>query len=163
MTPILQLESFFLTRLHVDWNFPNDGGTTIEIRSTQNAFDYEVGTHKEEPNRRLLRLKFHCQEYDAKENKVGHCIDCEMVGIFSFTEATPKGKEEAVVRINGINMLYGALRGILATLTGAFPGGRYSLPSIMPQEIVNDVETRRAATKKNPEETSIPAQTTRES
>ncbi len=141
-TPVLQLEEFFLTKFHVDFSFP-PGVTHIEVKQLQSSFNYETGTHMHEPNFRMLKFMGIFQELDDKDQHVGHRIEFEMVGFFSFTEATPKGKEEILLRINGISLLYGALRGILASTTGVFPGGRFRLPNIMPQEIVADIERRR--------------------
>ena len=143
MTPVLLLEDYFLTRLHIDWDFPATS-PVIEVKETRCLFDYEVANHAKDPRRRMLKFRVAVQEIGANQQKVGHRLQCEVVGLFSFTDATPKGKEELIIRVNGINMLYGALRGLLTAATGAFPGGRFALPSIMPQEIVNDVEKRRA-------------------
>lgn len=142
MTPILLLEEYFLTRLQVDFTFPGSS-PTITVAAVTCNFDYEVATHRDEPRRRMLRLKVEFQEVDDKQQKVGYRIQCEIVGFFSFTESTPQGKEEFVIRVNGINMLYGTLRGALATTTAIFPGGRFSVPNVMPNEIVADVEKRR--------------------
>lgn len=142
MTPILQLEDYYLTQLHVDWGIPSTK-EPIKVESTECSFDYEVGVHTKAPQRRMLKLKVKMQEQDEKGQKVGFRIETEMTGHFSFTEATPSGKEEYVLRVNGVSMLYGTLRGILGTITGSFPGRRFSLPSIMPNEIVKQVEEAR--------------------
>jgi hypothetical protein len=142
MTPILLLEEYFLTRLQVDYTFPGSSPTIMVAAVTSN-FDYEVMTHKDEPRRRMLRLKVEFQEADDKQQKVGYRIQCEIVGFFSFTDSTPQGKEEFIIRVNGFNMLYGTLRGALATTTSVFPGGRFSVPNVMPNEIVADIEKRR--------------------
>lgn len=140
--PTLLLEEYFLTRLQVDYTFPGTS-PTITVASVTSSFDYEVLNHRDDPRRRQLKLKVEFQEMDDKQQKVGYRIQCEIVGFFSFTDSTPKGKEEIVIRVNGFNMLYGTLRGALATTTAVFPGGRFSVPSVMPNEIVADIEKRR--------------------
>ena len=144
MIPTLQLDNYFLTRLQVDLALPKTD-QVIEVKATDCVFDYDVAIHKERPQHRLLRFKAIFQELDGQKQKIGYHVECEMVGFFTVTEATPKGQEEAVIRLNGVSQLYGALRGILATATGMFACGRLNLPSIMPQEIVEQVEKRRAA------------------
>jgi hypothetical protein len=141
-SPTLQLDQYFLTRLQVDHTFPASS-PTIKVASVTSSLDYEVGNHRNEPRRRMLRLKVEFQESDDKQQKVGYRIQCEIVGFFSFTESTPPGKEEIVIRVNGFNLLYGTLRGVLATTTAIFPGGRFSVPNVMPNEIVADIENRR--------------------
>ena len=151
--PTLLLDAYFLTRLQVDYAFPV-GSPTVTVASVVSNFDYEVMNHRDEPRRRMLRLKVQFQETDEKEQKVGYHIECEMVGFFSFTDSTPQGKEEITIRVNGFNLLYGTLRGIMATTTAAFPGGRFNVPSVMPNEIVADIERRREEARQKPAATA---------
>ena len=140
--PILQLEQFLLTRLQIDYTFP-DSSPAISVDSVDCSFDYDVASHAQEPRRRMMRLRVAFQEVDEKKQNIGYTIQCDMTGFFTFTESTPKDKEEFIIRVNGFNMLYGALRGVLATTTAVFLGGRFSIPNVMPNEIVEDVERRR--------------------
>ena len=142
-SPILLLNEYFLTRLSVKYDFP-DTIPNINVASVNSTFNYEVLTHHDDPKQRQLKLQIEFQELDEKQQKVGYHIECEVVGFFSFTDATPKEKEEYVIRVNGFSMLYGALRGVFATTMAVFPGGRFSIPNIMPNEIVADIEKRRA-------------------
>lgn len=155
-SPTLLLEEYFLVRLQVGYAFPV-ASPTITVASVISNFDYEVMNHTEEPRRRMLRLKVQFQEEDEKQQKIGYNIECEMVGFFSFTDATPAGKEELVIRVNGFNLLYGALRGVLTTTTAAFPGGRFNVPNVMPNEIVADIERRREEVRKKAAAAGTPA------
>jgi hypothetical protein len=143
-SPTLLLNEYFLTRLAVDYGFPGTGPNR-DVASVNSSFNYEVLTHQDDARQRQLQLQLEFQELDEKQQPIGYHIQCEMVGFFSFTETTPKGKEEVVIRVNGLNLLYGALRGVFATTMAVFPGGRFSLPNIMPNEIVADIEKQRAA------------------
>lgn len=157
--PVLLLEDYFLTRLHLDWHFPPDG-PAVQVKKVRSQFDYEVAKHTTDPRRRMLKFRAAFQELDANQQHLGHRVECEVVGLFSFTEATPKDKEEFLIRVNGISMLYGALRGLLTSATGAFPSGRFAMPSIMPQDIVNEVETRHAEEAAKAKPPSEPAAAT---
>lgn len=141
-SPILQLEEYFLTRQQVEHVFP-ESAPTIQVASVTCNFDYEVFDHREDTKRRMMKLKVEFQEVDQKQQKVGYHIQCEIVGFFAFTDSTPQGKEEATLRLNGFTLLYGTLRGILATTTAIFPAGRFNVPNVMPTEIVADIERRR--------------------
>ena len=94
-----------------------------------------------------FRATFH--QIGARRQKVGYSINCEIVGLFCLTKAAPQGKEDLLFRLNGVSQLYGALRGIISTATGSFAGGLFVLPSIMPQEIVEQTEKRRASRSAN--------------
>ncbi|MEX2381721.1 MAG: hypothetical protein WD490_05010 [Opitutales bacterium] len=70
-------------------------------------------------------------------------LDFRIQGVFRFDEGLEEQKMQYLVRVNGGTILYGILRGMLATMTGAFPEGRINLPTIMMQDVVRRVEERR--------------------
>ena len=150
-TPVLQLETHFLSKLHMDWK-PATDGSKSEIHATRCDFDYDAKTHRLEKHRRMLVFRVKAQELNSAQQPAGYTIDCEIGGLFALTEATPKGREEEFLRINGISILYGILRGMLSMATGPFQGGCFALPSVMPQEIVRDVEAKRKASNPHPSE-----------
>jgi len=131
-----------MTRLHVDWTPGPDGGSS-DVAQIQYEFDYDVRNHVTDLRRRALTLRAHFQELGHGKSKVGYCVNCEITGFFQFTDATPKGNEELLLRQNGFSVLYGALRGIVALTASAFPGGRFLIPNVMPQDVVNEIESRR--------------------
>ena len=140
--PVLLLEQHFLKRLHIDWKAPSSEPMS-PVATTRCSFDYEVAVHRTEPLRRMLTFRLQAQQLDHEQQAVAHKVDCEIVGLFSLTSATPAGREEEILRINGVSILYGILRGVFLTTTGAFPGGGFLLPSVMPQDIVRQVEEKR--------------------
>lgn len=146
---ILQLEDYFLTRLEIRFDGPAE--PEIESASVNSTFHYDVMSHKEDAKRRMLAFHVEFRELDGKERNAGYHIVCSIVGMFRFTDATPEDKEDYVICVNGISILYGALRGILSTATGNFPRGRFLAPSVMPNEIVADIERKRQETPKDAE------------
>lgn len=146
----LQLDDYFLTRLHVDFAMPDDG--KAEIENVAIDFDYDVLVNREDPLLFFLVLRIFVAEETEDEERVGHRIDCEINGNFRMPEEIPEEQREAMRRINGVSILYSTLRGIVGGVTGSFPDGLFCLPTIMPQDVVRRVEERkereRAATKK---------------
>ena len=73
-------------------------------------------------------------------------IDSEIVGYFSFSEEfSDEEKRQITIRINGSVILYGILRGQIATFTGSFPNGKFNLPTVNMIEIVNEIEKKNIA------------------
>lgn len=138
--PVCQLDEFFLTRLRVDWVEPPKN-TKTQLRF---GFDYTVGRHKDDPCR--YRLQFRVTARSNEAQTVGLALDTEIVGFFTLPKDMDPDKREYQIRVNGCTLLYGILRGQLATVTGSFPGGKFILPTFMMQDVVADVEKRRAAT-----------------
>lgn len=147
--PVLLLERHYMQGLRVEWK-PQPSPDVPRVESVRCDFDYDVGTHRTERQRRMMALRVRAQQLDGKGNPAGYLIECEIVGFFQLTGAIAEGKEEMTLRLNGFSILYGILRGILSTTTGVFEGGVFALPSVMPQDVVKDVESKRSAKRVQP-------------
>lgn len=144
--PVCQLEEFFLNKLHLDFQAPASGQELVtQLRF---SFDYDVGTHKTDANRYRLTLEVTCHEATAAGKKTGNAVEVEITGFFSFPDGTDRKKMNLLVRVNGVSILYGILRGIVANNTGTFPHGKFLLPTVMPQDIVKQIEEEKAAQRK---------------
>lgn len=143
---ILQLEDYFLTRLHVDFNFPK--GKEVHVEELAIDFDYDSLTHEDDPLRRLLTLRIRAGELTEDGDRIAHQFECEINGQFRIPEDVPDEQHEGLVCINGISILYSTLRGIIGNLSGSFPAGRLCLPTINPKEVVKRVQKSKAAKKK---------------
>lgn len=153
MNTQLQLEDYYLTKLHIDWRAPSKA--TVEVDEIQTGLDYDVAVHAKEKNRYKLDLRIRLTETGKEEKDVGYIVVADMVGLFSFPEDSDKNLREKLIRINGVSILYSTFRGILGGMTGMFQGRRLALPTIMPNEVVQRVEdakkAQREATKEGKE------------
>ncbi len=136
--PVCGLHDFFLTRLTVEW-FEPEKATEIRLRF---SFDYDVAYNRDDPN--YYRLTFRMSGQPDVSPKAGYEIDTEIVGYFSFPKETPKDQKEYLIRINGTTILYGILRGELASVTGMFPHGKITLPTVMMQDVIVQLEREKA-------------------
>lgn len=139
----LQLEEFVLNSLHIDWT-PPAVGKAAPPQSTQMRFDYSLGTHVADALRHRMTFKAEFQEMAEDDLPQGYRIQAEIAGFFQIDPDLSEEKRQAQVRINGVSQLYSTLRGLLAAATGCFPGGKFVLPSIMPQDVVRQIEEKRA-------------------
>lgn len=142
MQPVCQLEEFALTKLHVDFQPPKRDEAQVSQASF--AFDYAVATQEKQQHRYRLTFQVGCKEVTDTSEPVGASIEAEIVGYFTFDVSDSKEKMDKLIRLNGVSILYGILRGIVATTTGVFPGGKFVLPTVMPQDIVTRVENQKA-------------------
>lgn len=152
MSVQMQLEDFAITRLHINWRPPTK--PTVDISKLTNQFDYNVAINAKDKKRFKLDLFLKLAEVGKQQAAVGYEIEADLVGIFNFPEEADQETRQKLVRVNGVNLLYSTFRGLLSGVTGAFPGGKLVLPTIMPAEIVKLVENRRLAvqaTTKKPE------------
>ncbi len=102
-----------------------------------------------------MDFRFKLQEQTADQKPLGFRLTVEIVGFFTIGDQIPPEKVELQTRVNGVSVLYGILRGLVANVTGSFPVGKLVLPTVMPQDIVNDVE-RRKAEERNKEAAKLP-------
>jgi hypothetical protein len=138
-----QLEEFFITRLHID----HRQQTAPEKQPAHHlgyGFDYVIGKHKEDECRYRMSFQFTAEEFSENEQPVGLKLDAEIVGFFSINPDLEKKKREALAQLNGASLLYGILRGVVATATGVFPEKKLNLPTVSPQEIVKLVHEKRS-------------------
>lgn len=127
-----------MTRVNVAWHEPSQPGS-IEI---DYLFDYDVSRHTTEKNR--FRLAFRVGVKSKTPAPVDYSLDCEIVGFFRFPEDTTEESMQRLIRFNGCTILYGILRGQLANITGSFPRQKLILPTVMMEDVVNDIEQEKA-------------------
>lgn len=153
-TPQLQLEDYYLTKLHIDWRAPSK--STVHVKELQTGLDYDVAIHTKEKHRYKLDLRIRLSETGKEQKDVGYVVAADIVGLFSFAEDSEKEMREKLIRLNGVSILYSTFRGILGGMTGMFEGRRLTLPTIMPNEVVQRVEeaknAQRAASAQHKEE-----------
>ena len=148
MPDILQLEDFHMTRLHVDWLEPKAKGKRPVSVQSQVSMNYDVMRRR--TDKRLfalvLRFKFGPEE---DQPQAGYAIDAEITGLFRFPESLSEGDMQKLIRINGGMILYGILRGQIATFTGSFPEGKFTLPAMYMPDVIATVEKGKKAFVRN--------------
>ena len=143
---ILLLEDYFLTRLHVDFNFPKE--KEVHVEELQIEFDYDSLTHEDDPLRRLLTLRIRAGELTQDGEQIAHQFECEINGQFRIPEEISEERHEGLICVNGVSILYSTLRGIIGNLSGSFPAGRLCLPTINPQEVVKRIQKAKSSDAK---------------
>ena len=143
MKPVVNLDSFVMLRSSIEMFPPDDETLRSAVDSKvqlkyNSAISYSVGKNQDnEYNYKLtLGVKVIPEEF-------GWNIDVEIAGIFSFPEGTGLSDMEGIIRVNGCTILYGLLRGHLASVSGAFPSGPYVLPTVNMLEVVKKIEESR--------------------
>lgn len=142
MSNPLQLEDYYLTKLHIDWRAPSKPEVNVEEIKT--GLDYDVAIHAKEKHRYKLDLRIRLTETGKEQKDVGYVVEADIVGLFAFEETCEKDIREKLIRLNGVSILYSTFRGILGGMTGMFQGRRLTLPTIMPNEVVQRVEEAKA-------------------
>jgi hypothetical protein len=141
---LLTLEDFFVFKLNIESVF--EGNPTPECAENP-LVDYEVFRDQEDV--KLWALKLSVRSIVPAEKSIpGYVIDAQAFGTFSFKDEATEDEKQYLIRVNGATILYGLLRGMLATVSGSFPRGKHVLPSVFMQEIVDKIEKQRQAKKK---------------
>jgi len=141
MEPVLQLDDFGLTDLRVHWEAPQ--GETGEVTS---RFDvgYTCKHFTADPRKYKLTLTVKDRRSSAAGSQIAN-LEATIVGFFTFPPETEVADREKRIRINGLTMLYGALRGTLAAVCGVFPpDSRYVLPTVNMLDVIKAVEAKHA-------------------
>lgn len=138
MSNILHLENFVMRRLNILWH---DMGS-IQTVSMTTEISYELFRDPDNDNRYRLDLKVRI--FPKGKVKHGYEIETLITGIFVVPELDDYTGVDFSLRVNGATILYGILRGEIATVTGSFPGHKYLLETVNMKQLVTDTENRRA-------------------
>lgn len=139
MDPIINLVKFNLDECSVKWLGENIAFNDIDYRY---SMDYHVWANDD--NERLFKLQLMLKIEPVEDISRGYVIDCKITGIFVFPEETDRAKRPLILRMNGTAILFGVLRGQIASLTGMFEGGVLSLPTINMKDAVNKIEEEKS-------------------
>ena len=145
--PVLRLDDFGLTDLEVHWR--HAGAAAGAERDTLGV-GYQVEEMVGDPTRFRLTLTVDDRTRLAADQPPA-IVKATAVGFFSLPESTPPAERARVIRVNGLTVLYGALRGALAAVTGLFPPDcRYVLPTVNMLEVIQHVEGGNREERKEP-------------
>lgn len=134
MKKLLQLENYYMTRLHIDY----DETVSPPHESRDNpAFDFEVFENPDDDHLLALEMSFGYQGQEGK-NEPPWAIDARILGVFRFESEVKKEEIGPPLFLNGSTILYGILRGILASVGGNFPVGRIILPTVYMEDILKE-------------------------
>lgn len=140
---VLQLHNFYLTKCNIKWNEAEiePDGITFTI-----DYDVERNSGNDKAFRLTLRLSLYPKISTPSEIKCsGYEIETEIVGIFTFPDGYEEDKMQLIIRDNGCRILYGILRGEIASITGSFSGHKFVLPTLNMHKIIIDIEKNRPA------------------
>lgn len=153
MPDILRLDDVYLTRLFIDWHGSPAEHASIPPVSPQPAIDYQVLRNPGDPKQFMLEL--HCRVRKADLGGRAGCeLDAKVVGLFDLPESLSEDERQQLIRINGIAILYGYLRGQVGVFSGSFPAGKITLPAIYVPDEIARIETARA--RKHAREAATP-------
>lgn len=152
--PVIHLEEYFLEKVLIERIHSKEEAAADAITIAFNH-DYKIQRNADDP--REFALTFIVRDNPATKTPKpqAYKLDLRIIGFFRFDEGVEEKQMQYLIRYNGCAILYGILRGMLATMTGAFPEGTIRMPTIMIDEIVDKVEGRNAkpvakkATKKS--------------
>jgi preprotein translocase subunit SecB len=128
--------------------------TKIEIASHENGkpdavnllqFAVQIGQDVPEHSRRFqLTLKLNIQS--PADSKALYTGDVHSVGIFRVAEQWPADKVQSLVEVNGVGILYGAIRELVLNLTarGPWPPLLLNAFSFVPDAAVSATKTTPA-------------------
>lgn len=135
----IALEHLGLKSLRMDFYRPEEPGK--DFRS-----DLEIGysIHIQDSVVSRVSMIFKDHRKQQEGDIPLFALEAEMMGFFKTAPDCPPEARQNLLRLNGVHTLYGALRGMLLSMSGCFPPGfRYTLPTVNLQEVVKEVEAKR--------------------
>lgn len=144
--PVIHLEEYFLEKVLVE-RIHSKAEATSDAISISFDYDYEIKRNANNPHEFSLTFIVRDDPTTKTPSPQAYKLDLRIIGFFRFDEGTEEKQMQYLIRFNGCAILYGILRGMLATMTGTFPEGAIRMPTIMVDEIVKKVEAKNLPPK----------------
>lgn len=137
----LKLERFALARLHLDCvEGEIKAGSDIGF---QLAVESAIAGHEKDDHR--FRIRLHVKSSPDKAGVAGYRIDAIIHGYFAGSG--PVETNVGPYLRDGSALLYGALRGHIAMVTGAGEYGAFHLPTMLTSDFLKELKTRPARSR----------------
>ena len=131
----LELLNFALSSLHVDFV---ESQQAKSPRGEQLGMNFEIhlGQHATIKRQFRVELQASISEQTPRIGPVGFQVKASIVGIVKVQDDVSDDMALSIAQVGGVNVLYGTLRGVIATATGVFPTGPMILRSLTPKDII---------------------------
>ena len=145
MNLVCELNEFFVRDLQIN------GTDKIDSKSVSMTygFDYDLSCKDEDCHQ--VRMVLRVTLGPDKSEEMRTCpyeIKATIEGFFTFSDELDDKQMAYLVRVNSATVLYGILRGEVASVTGSFPAGKFLLPTVMMQDVVKEIEDRKSKESK---------------
>lgn len=147
MKTVCQLNDYNFTKLSIEW-VPAGNGEEFVVNNLSTKFNYDVYTNPDDELEYLMRFRAIFHEETEENERLGYQIESEIYGNFTLDKSVTAEQRPLLIRQNGVSVLLGLIRAQIGTNTGSFYGSKLVIPTLMPQEIVTEVEKAKAKAKK---------------
>lgn len=130
-----ELKGIGLTKLHIDFAPAKDASRPRgELISMNFEVELQKSTTIERQFRVLLNAKF--SEHTKEKVLAGFQVEAGTSCVVLVGDEVEAEKVQISAEMNAVGMMFGTLRGVLLSATGAFPNGPLTLRSVMPGKIL---------------------------
>lgn len=136
-----------VTHLRIDFVAPSDFDGSRGAVITMN-FDSGIARHVTELRKFKIFLTAKFSEHTEDKIPLGFQVDTSITGFVRVSEDIPDEKVAAYAHMNGVNSLYGTLRGVIMSATGVFPTGPMILKSRTAHQIIGVPDPSKAGPEK---------------
>ncbi len=117
-----------------------------EIHCGTIDLDFDINRNSDRPLDFMICLRVDINSSEEDFQKCEYRIHLDLTGFFSFEEGTTEDTIKKMIAPNGLSMLYGVARGLVANATAMSWHGKFVVPSLNLIEIIR--RKGEAASKK---------------
>lgn len=154
-----ELMAFGVTKLHVDFlpQIKKEEGKSSQQfgprgEETTMKFSVNFAVHKDNERQFQITLGAKFSEHTKENVPLGYLVEVGVIGVVVVSKDVDSEKVAKVAQLNGVNLLYGTMRGIVLNATGGFVAGPLMTKSLTAQEILG---TLIKAPESKPEPTQV--------
>ena len=109
--------------------------------------DFDIRRNGENPLDFMVSLNVGINSTDEAFRNNAYRMAVKVTGFFTFDEGTDEETMNRMIAPSGLAILYGAIRGMVATVTGTARHGKYILPSVNMMEVIKAKSRREVPTR----------------
>lgn len=135
MRVLLDFNEYFVDEVSVR-SIP--GFSRKDVQEFQLSFNFDIKQQAEKPLFMICMQIGSPPEEKAEDSRYPYAFDMKITGYFSFAPETDKETMHRMIGPNGLSMLYGVARGLMAQITANGRHGKFLLPSVNFIEILKE-------------------------
>ncbi len=150
--PSLKIDQYFVDEIHVkanpEYQEPKKGTREAKLTASMNV------RRREKLPEFMITIELHVNKSEADFKANPYYVFLKITGFFSFAKGTDEQTIEKMIPLNGLAILYGIARGVVAQATANSMHEKFILPTVNLVEATKEQAKKRVTKNKSKKETA---------
>jgi len=135
MQTLLNIDDYRVDHIEIS---TNSDYKKSDVATVPFDINFDIKRNKDNPLAFLIPMSIQFNANGGISPSIEYHINLAITGYFSFLEGTSEEAVNKMIAPNGLSILYGVARGVVAQVTGNCKYGKYILPTLNFMEIIEN-------------------------